>query len=181
VISLAYLDRVEENGQARVLAKVPTASRELILSTSRTSWIEAEHDHHTIDAMVALFGLERSIRYWRGALLNLIDKPLLGPFVTGMLRISRSPERVVQVVVTGWPLVYRDMCTPRYEREAEDVVILHFERIEPVVRRYRNYLHCWHGACQALAQLAGVDGRVTFEVSADLSSARARFFWRDRS
>ena len=176
--TLAYLDRVEENGQARVLARVPESSRAIILETARSSWIEAEHDHHTLDAMIALFGLERSIRYWRGALVNLIDKPLLGPFVTGMLRLGRSPERVVQLIATGWPLVYRNMCTVRFEHVERGVPMLHFEQIPPLVRRHRNYLHCWHGVCQAFATLAGVDGRVEFSALPDDSAARAKFFWR---
>lgn len=127
--------------------------------------------------MIASFGLERAIRHWRGALVNLVDKPLLGPFVSGMLKLGRSPERVVQMIATGWPLVYRNMCMVRFARGADQVPTLFFEELSPAVLKYRNYLHCWHGACQAFASLAGVDGRVEFTVLPGDRGASARFSW----
>jgi len=154
------------------MERVPSASRDIIESTPRSSWISTDDDHFTIDAIIEIFGRERAIRCWRDALANLIDRPLLGNFVSGMVRVfGRDPTRVVAWFPKGWSLVYRDMCTPRLVSGADGQPVILFENIAPEVRAYRNYLHSWHGACQGFAHIARVEGKVRFSVSPDASLA----------
>lgn len=176
--TLAFLDKFDPGAQSEVLARVPLASREAILSAPRTSWISIEDDHYTIDAIIGVFGRERAIRFWRDSLADLVERPLLGNFVSGMVRVfGRDPTRVVALFPRGWSLVFRDMCTPRLVSGAGGQPVIRFEHIAPEVGKYPNYLHSWHGSCQGFAHIARVQGTVAFTVSPDLSVAEAKFFW----
>jgi hypothetical protein len=177
--TLAFLDKFEPGSRSKVMARVPAASRENIESAPRSSWISIDDDHFTIDAIVDLFGRERAIQFWRDALAHLVEGPLLGSFVSGMVRVfGRDPARVVALFPKGWPLVYRDVCMPRLVSSADHRPVIRFENIAPEVRtHYRNYLHSWHGACQGFAHIARVQGRVEFTVSPDGYVAEAKFSW----
>jgi hypothetical protein len=176
--TLTFLDKFEEGAQSRVLERVPRASREVIESTPRSSWISIEHDHWTIDAMIDNFGRERAISCWRGAMVNLVDRPLLRNFVSGMVKVmGRDPVSVVRFFAKGWPLVYQDLCEPRLIATRDGQPTIRFENIAPAVRQYSNYLYSWHGVCQGFAHIAQVRGSVDFEVAPDLSWAEATFFW----
>jgi hypothetical protein len=160
------------------MQRVPAASRELIETTPRSGWISVEDDHWTVDAMVEIFGPERAMLCWRGAVANLVDRPLLRNFVSGMLNVlGHSPVTVVRLFAKGWPLVYQDLTEPQIIATPDGHPTIRFERISPLVRRYPNYLLSWHGACQGFALIANVRGSVTFEVAPDKSWAEAKFFW----
>lgn len=161
------------------MERVPAESREVIESTPRSAWIGVEHDHYTIDAMLALFGRERAIRCWSQAVSSLVQKPLLKPFVSGMIGLfGRDPARVVALFPKGWPLVYRDCCALTMERGENQNPVLKFRAIAPLVRQHSNYLLSWHGACLGFADIAKVNGKVDFRVAPDGASAEARFSWR---
>jgi hypothetical protein len=176
--TLDFLNEFEPGARERVMARVPPASREIIESTPRSSWIGLEHDHYTIDAMIQIFGRERAIQCWCDALGALVDRPLLKSFVQGMVSVfGRDPARVVGLFPRGWPLVYRGCCTPVMLQGADGAPVIRFEGISPVVRKYANYLDSWHGACLGFAHIARVDGHVEFTVAPDVSYAEARFSW----
>lgn len=163
-----------------MLDAVPDASRRVIETTSGSGWISIEHDHYTVDAIVALLGRERAIEFWREYLAVLVSKPLLHNFVSGMIAvIGRTPVGVVRLFAKGWPLVYRDMCEPALIAAADNQPTIRFDRIAPAVRRYSNYLHSWYGACQGYAHIARVRGHVTFAVAPDLAWAEAKFYWEE--
>jgi hypothetical protein len=176
--TLAFLDKFERGARARVLERVPPESREIIETTPGSAWISIEDDHWTVDAMVEIFGRERAIQCWRDSMLDLVDRPLLRNFVSGMMRVlGRSPATVVRLFAKGWPLVYQDLCEPQLIATNESRPSIRFVDIDQSVRRYANYLDCWHGACQGFALIAKVHGRVEFEVAADRSWAEAKFSW----
>jgi hypothetical protein len=177
--TLAFLDKFELGARSKVMARVPSASRDIIESTPRSSWVSIDDAHFTVDAIVELFGRERAIRFWRDTFTHLVEGPLLGSFVSGMVRVfGRDPTRVVGLFPKGWSLVYRDMCSPRLVSSEDHRPVIRFENIAPEVRSaYRNYLHSWHGALQGFAHVARVQGRVEFTVSPDASVAEAKFFW----
>ena len=176
--TLDFLDVFQPGARAEVMARVPPASRSIIMETPRSAWVPVEHDHYTIDAMIEIFGRERSIQCWSGALLNLANKPLLHGFLEGMKRVFGSdPERVVSWFPKGWPLAYRDVCTPVSKKTPSGRPVLVFENVADDIKRYPNYFHSWHGACRAFAELAGVNGRVHFTIAQDLSHAEATFSW----
>ena len=147
--TLAFLDKFEPGSRQRVLDAVPLASRQVIDETPGSSWVPIADDHWTIDAMIDIFGRDRAIACWRDAFANLVDRPLLRNFVSGMVKvIGHSPVSVVRLFAKGWPLVYRDMCVPKLIATGDSQPTIRFENIAPEVREYSNYLHCWHGACQ---------------------------------
>lgn len=174
--TLAFLDKFQPGARQKVLERVPPASRSVIEETARSAWIGIEHDHFTIDAIIALFGTPRAIQFWCARLAELSDKPLLKTFLGGVLKIMpMDRKRVIGFLATGWQLVYRDMCTLTVvENEVGDPV-LRFDEIPEPVRRHRNYLHSWHGGCLGFAKLAGLGGQVAFRVALDLRSAEAAF------
>jgi hypothetical protein len=178
--TLAFLDKFEPGSRRRVLERVPTASREIIEGTPGSSWIPIVHDHWTIDAMIELFGTERAIECWRDSVADLVDRPLLRNFVRGMVAVlGHSPTSVVRLFAKGWPLVYQDLCEPQLIVTGDGHPTIRFDNIAPEVRRYTNYLHSWHGACQGFAHVAKVKGHVDFEVAPDLAWAEAKFFWNE--
>jgi hypothetical protein len=175
--TLAFLDKFEPGSRAKVMAGVPAASREVIETTPRSGWIAIEHDHHTIDGIIRLFGRTRAIQCWREALTALIERPLLGGFVKGMVDLfGRDPARVVALFPRAWPLVYRDVCSPRLHNDGRRPMI-RFESIAAEVRTHPNYLHSWNGACQGFAEIARVHGHVEFKVAPDCNVAEAIFSW----
>ena len=174
--TLAFLDRFEPGARQRVLDRVPAAPRKVILETARSGWIGAEHDHYTIDAIVALFGTQRAIYFWCKTLAELSDKPLLKAFLGGMLKMMPLERtRVVMLLATGWQLVYRDMGALEVVTDAAGDPVLRFHDIPELVRRHRNYLHSWHGGCLGFVALSGLDAVLSFRVAPDTSSAEATF------
>jgi hypothetical protein len=175
--TLAFLEKFEPGSLARVMAKVPEPSRSIIEATSRSAWVGIEHDHYTIDAIIEVFGRQRAERFWSLAISELADKPLLKSFISGMFRwMPLDPRRVVSIFATGWPLVYRDMCTLEVvSSPATQFPVLHFREIPALVRRHRNYLLSWQGACAGFATLAGLSVELVFRIAPDISCAEAEF------
>jgi len=160
------------------MALVPPTSREVIESTPRSAWIGVEHDHFTIDAMIQILGRRRAITCWRDSVADLVTKPLLKGFVSGMLALlGRDPARVVGLFAKAWPLVYRGLCEPRLVTLPGGPPTIRFERLAPEMRLYRNYFDSWDGACQGFAHLAKVQGFVHFTIAQDATWAEARFSW----
>ena len=178
--TLAYLDKFEAGSRARVLERVPAEARAIIESTPGTDWISVEHDHWTVDAIIEVLGRPRAIQCWRGALGNLVERPLLRSFVSATLKaLGRNPVGVVRLLAKGWPLVYRDVCEPKLIATVDGQPTIRFDHIAPAVQRYRNYLDSWYGGVQGFADLAGVRGHVELEVAPDVSWAEAKFFWNE--
>lgn len=178
--TLAFLDKFESGSRQRVLERIPAASREIIECSPRSSWIPIEHDHWLIDSIVELFGTARAIQCWCDSLVALVKRPFLRTFVSGSFAVlGSSPVSVVRIFVKGWPMVYRNLCEPKLIATVDGQPTIRFENIVPEVRRYSNYLHCWHGACRAFTQLARVQGEVSFQVAPDLAWAEAKFFWHE--
>jgi hypothetical protein len=176
--TLDFLDVFQPGARAEVLSRVPPRSRAVIEETPRSAWISVEDDHYTIDAMIEIFGRERAIECWRGALVNLVDKPLLHGFISGMKRVlGNDPGRVIAWFPKGWQLAYRDVCTPVLQKTPSGRPTIVFTDVAEEVRRYSNYFHSWHGACRGMSSIAGVNGRVHFSIASDFSFAVATFSW----
>ena len=175
--SLDFLDEFERGARAAVLGAVPADVKERILDAGRTAWISIEDDHFTVDAIVAHFGEERAVEYWTENLRSLAEKPLLKTFFFGMLTVvGGDPDRVIALIPKGWPLVYRDMGTPRFVKQgSHGQAALVFDDVPSEVRRYRNYFLSWHGVCRAFASIAKLKGSVTFDVAPNGSRAEASF------
>jgi hypothetical protein len=174
--TLAFLDIFEAGSQAEVMRRVPQDSRAIIEDTPRSAWIPVEHDHHTIDAIIDVFGLQRAIECWTGALLHLTKRPLLSSFISGMTRLfGKDPIRVISLLPKGWNLVYRGVCVPVLARGDRPEPVIRFVQVAPEIRRYSNYFHSWHGGCRAFASLASMPGKVSFSIAPDMSYAEAAF------
>lgn len=176
--ALAFLDKFEPGAQARVLARVPPASRECLLQTARSAWVSLEHDHYTVDAIVELFGVTRAVQYWRATTTSMVERPLLKSFVSGMISVfGRDPGRVVAILPTGFLQVYRNVGEVSCDRSEEHQAVVRFEHVASAVRAHPNYFHSWHGTCLGVADLARIQIPVEFTVARDRGSAQARFHW----
>lgn len=178
--TLAYLDKFEAGARDRVLARVPAVSRDLIESTARSYWVPIDHDHFTVDAMVEMWGVERSIQCWRGAMANLVERPLLKSFVSGMIGLfAADPRRVLGLLPRGWPLVYRNMSVPRVAESQPGRLVIAFEDAPEQLRAHPNYFHSFHGACLGMADIARVEANVDFVVTPQKNGATATFSWSE--
>lgn len=179
--TLAFLDKLEPGARERVLARVPAASRDLIENTARSYWVSIEHDHFTVDAIIEMWGVERSIQCWRGAMANLVERPLLKGFVSGMVGLfAADPRRVLSLLPRGWPLVYRNMTAPRIAESRPGHLVIAFDDAPEQLRAHPNYFHSFHGACLGMADIARVEAKVDFAVSRQNASATAAFSWNER-
>jgi hypothetical protein len=175
--TLAFLDVFEPGAQTKVMERVPAAARDAIISAPRSGWVSIEHDHWTIEAIIAVLGRERAIEFWSASLANLVERPLLRSFVSGMIKVmGREPAVVVTFFVRGWPLAYRDLCDTRY-LDVGGQPAIRFETIAPEVQKYSDYFASWEGACRGFAHIAQVKGYVDFMVAPDMTWAQARFTW----
>jgi len=174
--TLDYLDRFQPGLRERVWATIPAEAQQVIEAALRLSWIEVQHDHHIVDGIVKTLGRDRAIRFWADSVASTVDKPLLRAFVNGMLSlVGNDPARIIAWMPKGWGMIWRDMCTPRFELSAQGTPLLHFENIHPSIRLHENYIHSWHGAVLGFARLSRTAVNVTFSVAPDLSHATATF------
>jgi hypothetical protein len=173
---LELLDEFEPGSRARVWARVPEPTRDFVESRSRIGWIPFEHDPFIPEAIVAEFGRERSRELFRRAIPALIEKPLLEPLVSGMLRILGARRfRILTIIPKGWGLVFRDFCEPRVGRTGEDEIEVIFDDIAPEVREHPVYFDMWEGVCLGMLDLAMPDGVLDYELAEDQSCIHARF------
>lgn len=175
---LDFVEKFEPGARAKVLSHFPKASLEALELAPRTSWLPVEHDHFVVDGVVAVLGKDRARKCWRDSVPDMVDKPLLRSFVSGMVRMfGREPARIVGLLPKAWPLVYRDMGTVTLDASTPGDPVLRFSDIPRSVRAYPNYFVSWEGVCAGLAHIARVTGDATLVPAPDLSSAEVRFRW----
>jgi hypothetical protein len=175
---LDFLDRFEPGARARVLELFPAASRDAIENSPRTSWLPVEHDHFTVDGVVAVLGRERALECWRDSVPDIVDKPLLRTFVSGMVRaFGRDPTRILGLFPKAWPLVFRDCCEPSLQKTGAGEALIVFEDVAPEVRMYPNYFLSWQGISWGLCHISEVNAEVRLQVAPDRSRAVVEFKW----
>lgn len=176
---LSFLDRFQVGARQAVLASMPLASIEALDSGARTGWLPIEHDHFIVDGIVAVLGPERAVQCWRASVPEMVDKPLLRSFVSGMLRLfDADRRRIVGLFPTGWSLVYHDFCKLEVSESSDTHVVLLFRDFAPALADYPNYFHSFHGIVAGFGDFVGMSG-VSFTPAADARSARVRFHWTD--
>ena len=165
--------------EAAVRARIPPESLHAIDTTPGVSWLEFRHDHWLMDGTLAVLGREKAVEAWHHGMAQMIKRPLLRNFVEGALRLFLGEAgQILQMLPKGWPLAYRDFCTPSYRRVAADCAEIRFEEIAPQVFESEGYLHCWHGVCLGVFDLERPrDGRVAFDVDRRGACAVATFRW----
>jgi hypothetical protein len=175
---LAFADKFQEGTSGQILQRFPPEALDALQTSPRSSWLSIEHDHFLVDGLIEVLGRERAIQCWRASMPDMIDKPLLRSFASGMMRLfGRDPTRVIGLLPKGWPLVFNDFCTVKMITGPGDRATLLLEGMAPQLRKYPNYFHSWDGICQGIGQIACPDGRVYFSVARDMSSAEAKFDW----
>jgi hypothetical protein len=175
---LAFVDKFEPGARARVLDLFPAASREALETSPRTSWLPLEHDHFVVDGVIAVLGRERALACWRDSVPDIVDKPLLKTFVSGMIRaFGRDPARIISWFPKAWPLIYRDLCEPSFQTGPSGEPRIVFDNVSSAVRTYPNYFLSWQGICWGLSHIAKVNGNVRLTVAEDRSRAMVEFWW----
>jgi len=173
---LDFVDRFEPGSRARVLARFPAESLRALTDSSRTDWLPLEHDHHVVDGICEVLGPERAVAAWRASVPDLVDKPLLRSFVSGMLRlVGRDPVRLAGILAKGWPLVYRDCCVVTVTRGEGDSAVVALVDLAPELRRWPNYLLSFRGALAGFAVVAGLHPVVEVETTAGARGLRATY------
>lgn len=174
--AIGHLNVFEPGSEARVMSRVPEVSRKAVLDVTRTTFVEVEHDGAVLNAIVEVLGRERAPLFWAAVTEQLANRPVLRAFVSGMLKVVRiNPARTVGLMITGWPLIYRDVCEPRELTSPDGYPVLRFDAIAPEVRRFPNYAHPWHGCCIGSVNITKVGAAVRFRTAPDFSWAEATF------
>lgn len=177
--NVGFVEVFRPGALAEVRAMIPQASLDAIDTTPGFSWLDFEHDHHLMDATMAVLGREDAVECWRRSIAHLIERPLLRNFVEGVLRLyGARPGKIVKMIPKGWPLAYRDFCNPSFELLGENKAEIRFENIAPQAFASEGYIHCWHAICLGIFELEKpLDGRVEFSIDRDRALAVAAFSW----
>ncbi len=172
-----FVEKFDPGARERALSLLPAESREVYESSPRSSWLSIEHDHWVVDGICETFGVERAVACWRASVPDLVDKPLLKSFVSGMMRVfGSSRTRVVSLLPRAWGAVYRDFCTPRVSQHASGATVTFYNIAHPVWQ-YPNYFNSWRGVCEGMLDLAELEGTVEFQLERDRRRAVAEFSW----
>jgi hypothetical protein len=175
---LSFLEKFQVGARQAVFARMPLASIEALDAGARTGWLPLEHDHFIVDGIVSVLGVDGSVECWRASVPEMIDKPLLRSFVSGMLRLfDHDRRRIVGMFPKGWALVYQDFCDIELVESNDSHAVLAFTDIAPVLQDYPNYFHAFHGVVQGFCDFAELSG-VSFNVAPDSRSARAQLRFR---
>jgi hypothetical protein len=177
--SLATADSLEGDLGARIRAAVPPASIEQIESTTRLDWLAAELDMEITEAVHKVLGPERSAHFWKGALLDVMETPLLKPLVDGAIAIfGLSPSNLLKWSPRIWEAVYRNCGTLTLTTAGTATAEVVYDSIPPVLRRSPDFIEAMRGSFETLFVLAQVQGVVVVE-EMDLVHGRAvyAFSW----
>jgi len=174
-----FTDVYRPGALAEIRATIPAASLDAIDHSPGISWLEFEHDHWLMDRTLAVLGQEDAVDCWRHSIAHLIERPLLKGFVEGSIRLfGARPGKLVKMLPKGWPLAYRDFCTPGFRRLEENRIEIRFENIAPHAFESPGYIHCWHGICLGVFDLEKPkDPHVEFEIDPKRALAVATFSW----
>lgn len=163
----------------RVRATIPSDVLDVIDHGAGSSWLEFEHDHWLMDGVMQVLGREQAIDCWHQSIGHLMDKPLLRSFVEGGLRLfGARPGKIIKLIPKGWPLAYRDFCSPSFELIEDGHAEIRFLDIAPQTFESEGYLYCWFAICQGVFDLEKPEnGRVEFGFSASEREAIVTFRW----
>jgi hypothetical protein len=177
---LVFTDKFQPGTRERVLATLPDDARDALQGGSRMGWLPIKYDHWIIDGIVGVLGREQAIACWRASVLDMIERPLLRAFASGMRRVlGDDPVRIIGLLPRAWPLLFKDFCELELEVDHATQVTLLFNNLAPELREHPNYLACWTGVTQGLFEIARVPGQVAMTVDPDFKTARARCTWVD--
>jgi hypothetical protein len=176
---LNAVDAVQPGTGAAVRALVPAASLQAIDDMPGVCWLDFEHDHWLMDGTLRVLGKELAVRCWRAGMTSLIHRPVLKNFAEAGLRLFLGkPGQVIALIPRGWPLAYRDFCTPSFHRTGDHQAEIRFEAIAPEAFASPGYLHCWHGICQGILDLEKPrGGQVDLTIEESRRRAVASFSW----
>ncbi len=150
---------------ARVRACVPAESLALIDATPARGWIPLEHDHHVPTSIVAQLGPVRAQAYFRWLLRRQLESPLLRSTLRATQKMfGLSPAALLRAVPLGWPIVYRDFCSPRVTGHSADQATIRLERVDPRVLEHPAYLESFAGFFSGFFDACSVEGTVTVRV-----------------
>jgi hypothetical protein len=177
--NVAFAEVYRPGSLAAIRETIPQASLDKIDNAPSASWLGFEHDRWLMDGTMQIFGRDEAIACWRQSINQLIDKPLLRPFVEGALRLfGNRPGKIIKLIPKGWTLAYRDFCVPGFHLIGDNSAEIIFDDVAPEAFEAEGYLHCWHAICLGVFDLEKPEnGRVDFEIDRAGARCIARFSW----
>jgi hypothetical protein len=171
--NMNHVDVFRPGAVAEIRATIPEASLRAIDGTVGISWLDFEHDHWLMDGAMSVLGREAAVECWRASVALLVERPLLRNFVDGSRRLfGAKPGQLVKMIPKGWPLAYRDFCSPSFHRTDAAAAEVRFEDVAPQAFESQGYLYCWYAICLGVFDLEKPSSpESSFEI--DRSRARA--------
>ncbi|MGC3998896.1 MAG: hypothetical protein QM767_16165 [Anaeromyxobacter sp.] len=174
-------DRFEPGSRDAIRALIPPEHLRVFDACSAISWLDVEHDHWIMDALVGHFGRDRARECVRQALVGMVHRPLFRSLVEPALRLfAGRPGSIAALLPRAWPLAYRDFCTPSFARLGPGSARLVLDGIAPQAFISEGYLVTWHGICLGALDIERLrDPAVRFQVDRPQARAVATFSWRE--
>jgi len=177
---LVTIDAARPGTRAAVRALVPPASLQVIDDAAGSSWLDVEHHHWLVDGTLEVLGVEQAVACWRAGMTAVFQRPLHAPYVNAAVRLFfGQPGKVIQLIPRGWPLAYRNFCTPSFLRTGDHQAEVRFADVAPEAFASPGYLHSWRAICHGIFDLEKpADGRTELLVDEARAEVVVRFSWR---
>lgn len=177
--SLRVLEAIAGSEHTRVLSRLQPETRARLRSVARLEWLPIEIDLELGEAVSDVLGPDVDRERARLCVLHCFETPLLRPFLHGAdMLFGLSPAGLIATIPRGWPAVYRDAGTLRYEIDGGLRRVLIYEDVPTAVIGSRLYLESLAGSLESIFELCKVEGSVSLgRVDASARRAELHFEW----
>jgi len=135
----------------------PVAFSELT-EPGRTGWIPLAADVVFLDGLAELLGHEEAIAFFRASVARHFESPLLRSFVAGARRIfGLTPVGLVKLIPRIWPMVYKDLGTPRLDKHDDNYTVVTLEEAHFLLFDSQGYRCAWQGIFEGVIAAGGAD------------------------
>ncbi len=177
--SLRVLEAIAGFEHTRVLARLHPQTLARLRAVARLEWLPIAIDLELGNAVADVLGPDVDRERARLCVLHCFETPLLRPFIHGAdMLFGLSPAGLIASIPRGWPAVYRDAGSLRYEVDDGLRRVLIYEGVPPEVIGSRLYLESLAGALESIFELCKVEGTVSLG-PVDVAARRAElhFEW----
>jgi hypothetical protein len=177
--SLRVLEAIAGFEHTRVLSRLHPQTLARLRAVARLEWLPLEIDLELGNAVADVLGPDVDRERARLCVLHAFETPLLRPFLHGAdMLFGLSPAGLIATLPRGWPAVYRDAGSLRYEVDGGLRRVLIYQDVPAEIIGSRLYLESLTGALESIFELCKVEGTVSLG-SIDTAARRAElcFEW----
>lgn len=162
--NLTYLDHLGEDAKRKVLAALRPETVRQIEDSTRVDWLPLELDIELTDTVVKVVG-DKGMSDWALTCLMVSSQSgLLGPLVTGSIRLfGLSPKAVFKIAPKAWLAVFKNCGHLVIEDKAKTTIELVGHNLPQQMIESNAYLVGIQGSFRAVFELTRFKGNITID------------------